>query len=57
MPTLKGNDLYEVMAAKLQQLFATWKITAFEYAQNCLKRVRVVDKYLEAVMAVNPDAE
>ncbi|KAL9601997.1 MAG: hypothetical protein Q9179_002689 [Wetmoreana sp. 5 TL-2023] len=53
---LKDQDLYEITVDQLQRLFSEGSLTSLKYVEFCLRRIRTINPYLEAIIEVNPDA-
>ncbi|KAI0166652.1 amidase [Xylariaceae sp. FL1272] len=53
---LKGVSVFEISIQELQSHFSDGYFTSVDYVGLCLKRIREVDEYIEAVIEVNPDA-
>lgn len=53
---LKGLDLYESSVEEIQQSLSEGQFTSVDYVQLCLRRIHIVNPYLECIIDVNPDA-
>ncbi|KAI1267338.1 amidase [Xylariaceae sp. FL1019] len=53
---LKGVSVFEISIQELQSYLAGHYFTSVNYVGFCLKSIREVDEYLEAVIEVNTDA-
>ena len=53
---LKGLDLYENSVEEIQQHLSEGRFTSVDYVRFCLRRIHMVNPYLECIIEVNPDA-
>ena len=53
---LKGFDLYENSVEEIQQHLSEGRFTSVDYVKFCLRRIHMVNPYLECIIEVNPDA-
>ena len=53
---LEGLDLYENSVEEIQQYLSEGRFTSVDYVKFCLRRIHLVNPYLECIIEVNPDA-
>ena len=53
---LKGLNLYESSVEEVQQCLLEGHFTSVDYVDFCLRRIHIVNPYLECIIEVNPDA-
>lgn len=53
---LKGLNLYESSVEEIQQCLSEGHFTSVDYVEFCLRRIHIVNPYLECIIEVNPDA-
>lgn len=53
---LNGHDLFEVTIQDLSTHFARGDFTCEEYVEFCIRHIKALNPYLEAVIELNPDA-
>ncbi|KEF61394.1 uncharacterized protein A1O9_02960 [Exophiala aquamarina CBS 119918] len=54
--SLRTHDIFEITVSDLAQSFERQVFSIVEYTEFCIRRISVLNPYLEAVIKINPDA-